>query len=71
MGGTKRDCANTASNGLMLCQPCHIWAESHRTDALLEGVLVLQIASPRKSAVKYRGQYVYLDDRGNLLEVAA
>jgi 5-methylcytosine-specific restriction protein A len=56
---------------LLLCSECHRHIESHRTEALLEGFLVLQIASPAKAAVKYRGQYVFLDDRGNLLEVAA
>jgi 5-methylcytosine-specific restriction protein A len=71
MGGTARDSSNTASNGLLLCGDCHRWAESKRTEALLQGVLLLQIQNPLKSSVKYRGQYVYLDDRGNLLEEAA
>jgi hypothetical protein len=72
MGGTTRDDTNTASNGLWLCNACHRWAESHRTDALLVGVLVLQIQSPRKAAVKYRDYgYMYLDDLGNILEEAA
>jgi 5-methylcytosine-specific restriction protein A len=71
MGGTKRPETNTASAGLLLCGDCHRWAESHRTDALLEGVLVLQIENPLKSAVKYRGEYLYLDDLGNLVEKAA
>lgn len=70
-GGSRRDDTNTASNALWLCSECHIWVESNRTEALLHGFLVLQIASPRKSAVKYRGQYIYLDDLGNLTEVAA
>jgi hypothetical protein len=71
MGGTRRESSNTASNGLLLCGDCHRWAESDRAEALLYGVLLLQIQNPLKSSVKYRGQYVYLDDRGNLLEVAA
>jgi len=70
-GGSKRADTNTASNGLHLCSECHRWAESHRTEALLAGVLVLQIDSPLKAAVLYRGTYVHLDDAGNLVEKAA
>jgi 5-methylcytosine-specific restriction enzyme A len=68
MGGSTKESTNTASNGVLLCSPCHAWVESHRTDALLEGFLVLQIASPRKSAVKIRGVYMHLDDNGNLTQ---
>jgi 5-methylcytosine-specific restriction enzyme A len=71
MGGTAQESSNTASNGLLLCGGCHRWAESHRTDALLMGVLLLQIQNPLKSAVKYRGAYRFLDNLGNLTEVAA
>lgn len=71
MGGTNQKSTNEASNGLLLCSGCHRWAEAHRTDALLVGVLLLQIQSPLKAAVLYRGQYVFLDDLGNLMEVAA
>ena len=71
MGGTNQASTNEASNGLLLCAADHRWAESHRTDALLAGVLLLQIQNPRRSAVKYRGSYLFLDDLGNLLEVAA
>lgn len=71
MGGTNRQSTNEASNGLLLCAECHRWAESNRTEALLLGVLLLQIQSPAKSAVQYRGQFVYLDDLGNLLTEAA
>jgi 5-methylcytosine-specific restriction protein A len=71
MGGTNQKSTNEASNGLLLCGGCHRWAESHRTDALLMGVLLLQIQNPLKSAVKYRGTYIYLDDAGNLVEKAA
>jgi 5-methylcytosine-specific restriction enzyme A len=71
MGGTAQESSNTASNGLLLCSECHRWAESKRTEALLMGVLLLQIQGPRTSSVKYRGQYMYLDDLGNILEVAA
>jgi HNH endonuclease len=71
MGGTVRESTNVASNGLLLCSECHRWAESKRTEALLMGVLLLQIQNPLKSAVKYRGRYIYLDDLGNLTDVAA
>jgi hypothetical protein len=71
LGGSRRKDTNTASNALWLCGACHRWAESHRTDALHEGILCLQIESPRKSAVRYRGRYVFLDDLGNVLEEAA
>lgn len=71
MGGTNQASTNEASNGLLLCSGCHLWAESHRTDALLMGVLLLQIQHPAKAAVKYRGAYLFLDDLGNLVEKAA
>jgi 5-methylcytosine-specific restriction protein A len=71
MGGTNQASTNEASNGLLLCSGCHRWAESHRADALLMGVLLLQIQNPRRSAVKYRGAYLFLDDAGNLVEKAA
>lgn len=70
-GGSRRDDTNTASNAMWLCSECHRHIESNRTEALLEGFLVLQIASPRKSAVLYRGVYRFLDDLGNLTEKAA
>lgn len=67
MGGTLRESSDGAANGVLLCTGCHRWVESNRTEALLEGFLVLQHASPRNSAIKYKGiHYVYLDDRGNL-----
>lgn len=71
MGGTNQKSTNEASNGLLLCSGCHRWAESHRTDALLMGVLLLQIQNPLNAAVKYRGVYRFLDDLGNLTEKAA
>jgi len=71
MGGTTRESTNTASNGVLLCVECHRWVESHRTDALLEGFLVLQIDSPLRAAIRYRRKYLYLDDVGNLVEKAA
>lgn len=70
-GGSRRDDTNTASNSVWLCSECHRHIETNRTEALLEGFLCLQIESPRKSAVKYRGTYVWLDDLGNLVEKAA
>jgi hypothetical protein len=66
MGSSKRPDTNTAANCLWLCLECHNWAESNRTAALLEGVLVLQIDCPAKAAVRYRGVQVFLDDNGNL-----
>lgn len=71
MGGTQQPSTNGAANGLLLCRECHTWVESNRTEALLHGLLVLQIASPAQSAVLYRGSYVYLDDLGNITERAA
>jgi hypothetical protein len=72
MGGTNQASTNEASNGLLLCSEHHRWAESHRTEALLAGVLLLQIQNPLKSAVKYWGRtYLFLDDLGNISEVAA
>lgn len=40
MGGSKEPWVNQASNGLLLCRPCHQWVESHRTAAEDAGFIV-------------------------------
>jgi len=64
MGGTKRPDTNTASAGVLLCQPCHIEVESHRLKAYSDGWLVRQHQNPADIPVYRKGRWVLLDDEG-------
>lgn len=68
-GGSRREDTNTASNSGWMCSECHLWVESHRTEALNEGWLVRQHHTPVDIPVNYRGQPVFLDDTGGLQPV--
>lgn len=66
MGSTHRPETNQPSNGLLLCQPCHLFVESNRKRALEHGWLVRQHQDPIQVPVLYRGTKVWLDDNGNM-----
>lgn len=68
-GGSKRDDTNVASNALLLCHDCHEDIESERTHAINQGWLVTQNHCPAGIPVYYRGDWVYLDDLGNVRRV--
>lgn len=70
-GGSSRDDTNTASNALALCRGCHSLVENHRNVAKMFGWLVDQGVRPAAQEVLYRREFLYLDDLGNLLGVAA
>lgn len=69
MGGTQRQETNQPSGCLHLCHDCHSDIELERTEAINNGWLVAQHHPPADIPVKYRGQWVYLDDLGNLQPV--
>lgn len=54
-GGSKRADTNTPANAFGLCEPCHRYVESHRTEALEMGWLVRQGHDPEHVPVMYRG----------------
>lgn len=69
MGGSKLADTNMTSNALFLCRDCHADIESERTAAINQGWLVSQNESPADIPVRYRGDWVYLDDLGNMQRV--
>lgn len=48
MGGTRDPLINSPSNLVCVCQTCHHWIETHRSDALRDGWLVSQWADPQR-----------------------
>lgn len=75
MGGSKDPQTHKPSNLIRLCGSlnvtgnCHAWVESHRTEALNEGLLVRQGQDPREVPVKLSRGWVFLDDDGNYIPV--
>ena len=69
MGGSKRSDINQPSNGLAICQPCHVAIESFRLVALDRGLLVSQHNSEPVSCVGVwrRGVWVLLTDAGGVV----
>ncbi|BCI54991.1 hypothetical protein NIIDNTM18_42690 [Mycolicibacterium litorale] len=65
-GGSRRADTNTPVNALALDNRCHEWIESHRTEALENGWLVRQSASPADVPVLYRGRMAWLRDDGGV-----
>ena len=71
-GGSKRLDTNTPANAAALCMQCHIWAESHRQQALLEGWLVRQGHSPATVPVLYHGtDWVLFTEDGGKVHVSS
>lgn len=70
MGGSKRADINQASNGLALCNDCHLFVESHRAYAVSRGLLISQHSSVLVSHVPVwrRGARVLLDDWGGVVD---
>jgi 5-methylcytosine-specific restriction protein A len=66
MGGSQDPQTNTAANGVLLCSGCHRWAESHRTKALMDGLLLRQGQNPGDIPVRYRGAWAYLTEDGTV-----
>jgi hypothetical protein len=73
MGGTRRLDTNGLANLVMLCEPCHLRVESHRTEAYLNGWLVPQQADPALVPFLYRRRFVLLTELGAVepVEVSA
>lgn len=71
MGSTKRPESNLPANGLHICVPCHVHIGAHPSQAYGAGWLVRQSSEPALVPVLYRGNWVKLDDLGNLTAVAA
>lgn len=69
LGGSKNPATGQASNGLMVCLPCHSHAESNRAEALDRGWLVRQGADPAAVPVYRYRRWVLLDDEGGLTPV--
>lgn len=69
MGSTRRTDTNAVSACVLLCGDCHRWVESHRTQAGLDGWLVLQAHSPVAVPVVRRGVAVWLNDDGSVTPV--
>ena len=64
MGGTKDPAINRPSNLVLLCASCHSWIETHRAEALSDGWLVSQWATPSAVPLIVRGRPIWLDDHG-------
>lgn len=65
MGGTSDPNINNVSNLLLLCVPCHEWAESHRDLARAQGYGVPMGTDPLAWPVEYhQSGFWLLDDEG-------
>lgn len=66
MGGTRRAESNQPQNLLALCTGCHVHVESHRSESLAKGWLVLQREDPATVAVlvEHGSRWVYLTEDG-------
>lgn len=66
MGGSKADDTNSSANGLCVCVPCHREIEANRVEALAHGWLVRQGDDPAAAPVFRRGEWVLLDNDGQI-----
>lgn len=68
MGGTKRLETDAATNLVLLCGSgttgCHGWVESHRWDAVLDGLIVPQHADPATTPVLLLRGWTMLTEDG-------
>lgn len=65
MGGSSDQATNWPTNLVLLCKPCHRWAESHRSAARDGGWLVRQGQDPAVIAVwLLMDRWVLLTDSG-------
>lgn len=70
MGGSKDPRSGYASNCLLLCGPCHLWATDNKRAAMEVGVVVSNFCdSPALEPVWRRDQWVLLDDEGGIAPV--
>lgn len=64
-GGTKDPAINATGNLVLVCQECHLWIETHRTDAMAQGWLVSRYGpGPASIPITVRGLPLWLDDHG-------
>lgn len=70
MGGSREAETNMPANLICLCEPCHAWIESHRTDALMSGWLVATRDHPHLVPLLYRDHWVYLLNDGQVTKYA-
>lgn len=67
MGGTRVNDSGCASNLIWLCRECHEWIESHRTEALDNGWLIVRgVERPQTIPLLYLGHWMYLTDDGQV-----
>ena len=67
LGGSKNPTTGQASNGLMVCLPCHQHLETvERAEARDRGWLVRQGADPAEIPVYRYRRWVLLDDEGGI-----
>ena len=71
LGGSRSPQTGQASNGLMVCLPCHSYVEANRELARDNGWLVRQGYNPTDVPVWRRRRWVLLDDEGGLSPVVA
>lgn len=65
-GGSKRDDTNTPANAFAICEPCHRYIESNRSEALDKGWLVRQGKSPAGTELLYRSRLAFLGVDGSI-----
>lgn len=64
MGGTTRLEANSPSNLVLLCRPCHADIESRRDHAIAHGWLVPSWGDPAGTSLTWHGKTVRLNPDG-------
>ncbi|MDN5687780.1 MAG: helix-turn-helix domain-containing protein [Brachybacterium sp.] len=64
MGGTRDESINSPANLVLLCQACHGWVETFRTEAREQGWLVSQHADPRYQPIDHEGRLTFLTADG-------
>ena len=67
-GGSRLESKNSPANLVLLCSEDHTWAESERTDAEAEGMIVREYDDPATTPLVYRGQKVLLTHDGQIKE---
>lgn len=69
LGGSRNPQTGQASNGLMVCLPCHDYLERNRIVARDNGWIVRQSADPALVPVHRYRRWVLLDDQGGIAPV--
>ena len=67
-GGSRLESKNSPANLVLLCSEDHAWAESERTDAEAEGLIVRGCDDPAAAYIYYRRRWVLLTHDGQIKE---